>query len=379
MMMLPTNWFRTLPSATAALLVSMLAFNPASSSADDHGLLADFDLSKVVGTEEAKCKQCHPSEVAQWEKTTHAKSLQRLKYEGNSKKYADALGISADALMGDSICAKCHGTTAKRDGAVKVISGVSCESCHGPAQDWLKPHGEYFDGMTFKDLAGLRSDREKETADHREQREKAVAEAGMIRPQDLHSLARNCLDCHLVDNEKLVAAGHKAASSFELVSWTGGEVRHNFFMDKDDNAAAPSLWMKTTGGTAKERDRVKFTVGTLTQIEMALRRRADATHPAYIPQIGGIFAAANGRLAQIAAVAPSPETGQAMGLVAPMLGTLFVGQPNDKMTYGPAAETVGDLAGKVSDSADGKSMSGLDALVGAVPPHYSQQYLQNQK
>ena len=375
---LPTNWFRTLSSANA-LLVSMLALSPVSVQADDHGLLSDFDLSKVVGTEEGKCKQCHPSEVAQWEKTTHSKSLQRLKYEGNSKKYADALGISADALMGDSICATCHGTTAKRDGAVKVISGVSCESCHGPAQDWLKPHGEYFDGMAFKDLAQLRSDREKETAGHREQREKAVTDAGMIRPQNLHSLARNCLDCHLVENEKLVAAGHKAASAFELVSWTGGEVRHNFFMNKDENATAPSLWMKTTAATAKERDRVKFTVGTLTQIEMALRRRAVATNPAYIPQVGGIVAAANGRLAQIAGTAPSAETGQAMGLVAPMLATLFVGQPTDKTTYGAAADTVGGLAAKVSESADGKTMSGLDTLTGVLPPHFSQQYLQNQK
>ncbi len=124
---------------------------------------------------------------------------------------------------------------------------------------------------------------------------------------------------------------------------------------------------------------MKFTVGTLTQIEMALRRRAGASNPAYIPQVGGIVAAANGRLAQIAGVAPSAETAQAMGLVAPMLGTLFVGQPNDKTTYGAAADTIGGLAAKVSGTADGKTMTGLDALTGALPPHYSQQYLQNQK
>ncbi len=51
MMTLPTNRFRTLSSTTAAILVSMLTLNPASTSADDHGLLSDFDLSSYGGAE----------------------------------------------------------------------------------------------------------------------------------------------------------------------------------------------------------------------------------------------------------------------------------------------------------------------------------------
>ncbi|MDA1164642.1 MAG: multiheme c-type cytochrome [Planctomycetota bacterium] len=339
------------------------------------GLISDFDLSKVVGTAEANCRQCHPSEVTQWEKTTHFRSTERLKYEGNSKKYADALGISGDSLAKDSLCADCHGTKAQRNGEVSVISGVSCESCHGPSKDWLKSHGEYHDGMAFKSLDQLRSDREKESPEHRATRLESVAKAGMIRPQAIHSLASNCMDCHIVNNEKLVAAGHKAASNFELVSWSGGEVRHNFFMDKSTNAPAPSLWMATEKRTAAQRDRIKFTVGMLAQIEMALRRRAAAKGPNYVPQVGALVAQLNGRLLQINGVGPTPQTEQAAGMVAPMMGLLFVAQGSDKDTYSKAADKLSELAKQLVEGNDGSKLQGLDAVTGLVPPHFSQQYL----
>ena len=357
--------------ACAALCLLLV---PAVSNAD--GLISEFDLSKVVGTEEAKCAKCHPSEVAQWEKTTHFKSTERLAYSGNSKKYADALGISADALKGDSVCADCHATKAKRGDAVAVISGVSCESCHGPSKDWLDSHGSYSDGYQFTSLESLRTDRKKETAGHKSARLKSAADAGMIRPKDIHKLGKNCLDCHMVDNEKLIAAGHKAFSAFELHSWSGGEVRHNFFMDAKTNAAAPSLWMEEEGRTAAQRDRIKFVAGTLTQIEMGLRRRANAKNPAIIPQLGGNILATNGRLSQIIPGAPIPEVLQSAGMVGPLAGTLFAPLPTDQATYTAAADKLGAAAKKVVETNDGSALGGLDASIKALPLHYSTQYKQ---
>lgn len=354
------------------LLVAAMMTTSAVVAGD--GQIGDFDLSKVVGTEAANCKKCHPSEVAQWEKTTHFQSVQRLKYEGNSKKYADALEIEADSLMKDSVCASCHATQAKRDGAVSVVSGVSCEMCHGPAKDWLESHGTYHEGMKFESLEKLREDRQKETDAHRAARLTSVEEAGMIRPGDIYALAKNCVDCHIISNEKLIAAGHKAASNFDLVSWSGGEVRHNFFMDKDTNAAAPTAWAATGNRSAAQRDRLKSVTGTMVWVEALMRSRAKATSPVFIPQVGGLIAAGNGKLAQINGLGGTQETFTVAGKVAPALGTLFIPQQDDGKKYEAIADEIAELARQFADSNDGSTLVGLDAIIKSVPPHYSQQY-----
>lgn len=332
---------------------------------------AEFDHSRVLGLTKADCKKCHVSEVASWMKTVHFLSPeQRLyKYEGNTKKYADALGIGREELLSTSACADCHGTVALEAGKKKVIAGISCERCHGPAggeDGWLNPHQSYHESMKIP--------REQETAEHKAARHKRMDDAGMIRSTNIYGLAKNCYGCHLIGNEKLVVAGHKAASTFDFVSWSDGEVRHNFFMDKNTNAAAPSLWMDTENGTAENRKRVKFVVGALVQLETALRRRATATNPAIIPQYGGIAAAANGKLAQINGVAGTPETFAVAALAGPLLGTLFVPMPTDKDTYTAAADKVAAQAQAFVKAHDGSKLAGLDALIQATPPHYSQQY-----
>lgn len=336
----------------------------------DHRL----DPADVVGVSEANCKQCHPSETTHWQKTSHFNSLDRLKYSGNGKKYADALGITAADLATTSVCADCHGTKKETDGIAMAISGVSCESCHGGAKGWLAAHSDYGLGHEFTTLAALRADRGQETAEHREMRLSTTAAAGMIRPDTLHDLATNCLSCHVVDNEKLVAAGHKAASSFELTSWLNGEVRHNYFVDPEVNADAPSLWMENTESTAAERDRMKFVVGALAQNEMLLRARAKTSNPAIIPQLGGQIAAGSGKLAQINAISGTPETQVVAGKLAPIMGTVFAPLPTDETTYSGLADEVRDQTKLFIQSHDGSTFVGLDGLIKAISPHYSQQF-----
>lgn len=351
--------YATEPKASASTFV-------ATSSENKHE-----EISKTMGVTAADCKKCHPAEVAAWMKTVHFQSPdERLyKFEGNTKKYAQAMGLTQADLMGDSMCADCHGTQVIRDGQVKVISGVSCEKCHGAAggkDGWLNRHQSYHETMPIS--------RAEETPEHRAARLKFCDQAGMKRSSNIYGMSKSCFKCHIVGNEKLIAAGHKAASAFDYASWTDGEVKHNFLVDKTKNADAPSLWMERTGGTAENRRRVKFVVGTMVQLETALRRRAETTNPAVIPQISGIIAAANGKLSQINAVAPTPEVQAVISLITPMFGTLFAPLPTDKETYTKAADEVAKQAQLYAEKYDGSKFQGLDSVISQFPPHYSQQY-----
>lgn len=61
-----------------------------------------------------KCKLCHKQEHDSWMTTVHAKAWNTLKPEEQKK---------------DS-CSVCHSTG--KDAAGTLITGVQCESCHGP-------------------------------------------------------------------------------------------------------------------------------------------------------------------------------------------------------------------------------------------------------
>ncbi|QDT26311.1 hypothetical protein Enr10x_16120 [Gimesia panareensis] len=325
----------------------------------------------IMGVTAADCKKCHPSEVATWMKTVHFQSpeLRLYKFDGNTKKYATAMGLTSAEMLGDSLCADCHGTKAVRDGQVKVISGVSCEKCHGAAggeEGWLNRHQSYHASMPIP--------RAQETAAHRAARLEFCDQAGMRRSSNIYGLSKACFKCHLVGNEKLIAAGHKAASAFDFVSWTSGELKHNFLVDKTTNADAPSLWMERTGGKPEDRRRMKYVIGTLVQLETALRLRAQTTNPAVIPQISGVIAAANGQLTQMNALAPTSELQAVTALITPMFGTLFAPLPTDKETYSQAADKVGELARQFAEQHDGSKFASLDAMINRLPPHYSQQY-----
>src|SRR5690606_35633324 len=132
-------------------------------------------------------------------------------------------------------------------------AGVSCESCHGGARDWIQLHADY---------GGPNVTRDTESPEHREARRSASVAAGMNTPSNLYLIARQCLSCHTVPNESLVNVGqHKAGSTeFELIAWSQGSVRHNFV---------------TAGGHANipsnpARRRVMYVVGLMADLEASL-------------------------------------------------------------------------------------------------------------
>jgi len=104
-----------------------------------------------------------------------------------SKQIADALRIKDPAI--DNRCTSCHAPlhdvpSALRDSGFRVGEAVSCESCHGPAEHWLRSH-------TRPDYT--HADR--------------VA-AGMRDLKNLYVRANACIACHQTVAQPILKAGH---------------------------------------------------------------------------------------------------------------------------------------------------------------------------
>ncbi|MDG2391325.1 MAG: multiheme c-type cytochrome [Planctomycetaceae bacterium] len=250
-------------------LSSAFSGNPeqaASSDASKNDSVATYHTSTmavfnspehIVGA--ASCKECHKAEHATWTATVHSKNFARIGSPSGQK-------ISA-AFGNTDACLKCHSTphapTAKFD---SPQVGVSCESCHsaaGGSEGWFKLHSNY---------GGEGVKRGDETEAHRKERLAACDASGMIRASNVYALAKNCYSCHVVADEKLLAAGHKPGhSDFDLIPWMQGEVRHNFQVDQTVNAESPSLLKARDGITTEQRKRVLLVVSRMVELETLLR------------------------------------------------------------------------------------------------------------
>lgn len=210
------------------------------------------DAAKVMGP--GKCAECHRLETKAWKDTYHSKSFKKLPRAKAAKKIAKAMGYRR--MKAGELCMSCHFTNEIRNGRKRPTAGVACESCHGGAKNWIRVHSGF-------------SGKKKNTESKGEMRRRwAKAEgAGMIRPDNLYQLSKNCFSCHLVSEEKLVnEAGHPAGSPFELVSWSQGEIRHNTWYNRG----------KQNEPAGKNRSRMLYVVGAAVELEMALRGLATA-------------------------------------------------------------------------------------------------------
>lgn len=203
---------------------------------------------KVVGNQ--KCIECHENEIKAWKSSKHYKNKD-LHTVPKASEIAKRMGINNPALVRTSpLCTQCHFTVQKLGNSpAKAISGVSCESCHGGATDWLDVHN-----------TGDRREKN-DTQSALVKRENKSTALGMLYPKLFHKVAENCFSCHIITDEKLVNVGGHPASSldFELASWVAGEVRHNFFLDSSKNAPTP-----------KNRRRMFYITGLLLDMEYSL-------------------------------------------------------------------------------------------------------------
>lgn len=232
---------------------------------------------RIIGPYDAQdgCEKCHVKELASWQASRHFNSMDLLYKDGEvparaagflkTMREKDPEGISAslDPRM-SARCAKCHATTyvrPERDAGLPAW-GVSCESCHGPAEHWVHKHS------AFK-VSGRLTATEKQKAEKPEDRVLRLKEAsdhGMVRGDDMLRMARNCLGCHIVGDPGLLNhAGHRSGTvGFDYMWWSQGEVRHNFLVGESNAEASPA------------RRRAMYVVGALAGLESSARAYAKA-------------------------------------------------------------------------------------------------------
>lgn len=299
------------------------------------------DVSKIVGPE--ACGECHKDEVAVWKETHHSKGFFDRHRSDEALAILEKLG-SKRGMKRDKDCKSCHYTEMIPEGKTraKPSFGISCESCHGAALDWIDIHNDY---------GGKDVKREQETPEHKAMRRKNAIAGGMIHPDDIYSVAANCYSCHTVPNERIVnLGGHKAGSEFDLVSWSQGEIRHNFFSSDSgkDNLKA-----------SQEKRRQMLLVGRILDVEYSLRSLSKAT-------VEGDYAASFkkrtktgiARLVEVQAAISDAKLGQIIDLAnAADL------KPNNEAALLKTADSISELAKALSKAHDGTKLAALDSLV----------------
>jgi hypothetical protein len=294
--------------------------------------------AKVVGSDQ--CAKCHQQEVQQWMRTPHFATFDTLHRTPQAKQIADRLGLRA--IKRNDVCTQCHYTKQQQGERMRVIAGVSCESCHGGATDWIAIHADYGgEGVT----------KAAETAEHRARRLEESIALGMNNPHNIYLIARQCYDCHTVPDESLVnVGGHMAGSQdFELVAWSQGIVRHNFV--RTDGA--------TNGVLSPVELRVLYVVGVMTDLEYSLRAVAVATQKATFGTASAQRAARmKKRLHEIQQLVNEPLLEPALEAVSSV--ELRLGNQG---TIVAAADAVGKAAYQFAAEADGNRLSTLDPLI----------------
>ncbi len=199
------------------LLISVLLLAPA---------MAFASPDRYMGTGTCSSSNCHGS--------THARKssnvLQNeyftwLKHDKHSQAYtvllkADAKRMASLMGLGDPakepLCLKCHSTyvpsAEQRGEKYSAEDGVSCESCHGPAERWLETHAVL--GTT-----------------HQQNLSNGLADT-----VSLDKRAQLCVSCHYGDKDRrvthdLYGAGHPRLS-FELDTYGVLEPKH-WVVDED--------------------------------------------------------------------------------------------------------------------------------------------------
>ena len=290
----------------------------------------------IVGP--SQCAECHMAEFEVWKTSGHESGSKMLTRSKQAKEIAKALGIRR--IKNDSRCTSCHFTMNSGSSKPKALAGVSCESCHGAAENWLEAH------QNFGAKGALIAE---ETVAHRQQRYSDCDSAGMVRVGRVHAMAAQCLSCHVINDEELVdLAGHPDGMAFELLAWSQGEVRHNFVRGAGENASA-SLGRK----------RMLFIAGQMQTMNFSLRALASA-------EGGGSFEEQNTQR-----VLSAIETLQAMAKLVylPELETVLEGSDQWDIAAG-CSETAELIAQRVAhcsvvleNRTDGSEFEAIDGML----------------
>lgn len=298
-----------------------------------------LDPNLVLGNQ--ACVKCHAAEIQAWKQTPHAKTFDELHRRPEAKKIAANLGLTS--IKNDGRCVACHYTPQAQPGAnPHAIAGVSCESCHGGAKNWIDLHHDY---------GGEHITRATEHPQHRAQRIASSIAAGMRNPLNVYLVAQSCLRCHTTGDEQLVnVGGHSSGSlDFEFVSWSQGMIRHNFV--RTDG--------KTNEVSDPDRLRVMFVSGMIAELEASLRATAKATEKAtYGVTAAKRAARAGARVKSVAAKVPSERLNQ---IVAIFQGVTL--KLNNAAELTAAADQIAMLGYQFAQQTDGNTLNALDGFI----------------
>jgi len=310
---------------------------------------ARVDPAKVVTVE--ACGECHVSAYEVWKGTPHATTFKTMHRKERAETIAGKLGFGL--IKRDAFCFSCHYTPVINRGAIKVVSGVSCESCHGAGADWIEVHNDYGEGQTDAT----------ESVSHRESRIAQSRAAGMRRPSDLYDVAANCFGCHSVPDERLVnLGGHSTGSAgFELVEWTQGEIRHNFLESFKRGEIGPNITRPAA------RQRVMYVVGRALDLEYSLRGAAVAKgEGVYSKAMSRRVRSALSELRAVDSAASITEVGRMMAAVR----GVRVGPGNEQSLLAAADAVEGEARAFLAraDADLGSRLAALDPLVAGQSP-----------
>lgn len=339
------RWFAVTLVFVAFLLGSIAAAaNHSASAATSPAEPAD--PARVLGND--TCVKCHAGEQAVWAKTPHARTFDELHRRPEAAKIASKLGI--DSIKNSGRCVDCHYTQQNGSGLLSwasssahVIAGVSCESCHGPARDWIEAHHDY---------GGPDVTRLTESPVHRGQRIARSVELGMRNPMNVYLVAQSCYRCHTTADEELVnVGGHSAGSlTFEFVSWSQGTIHHNF-VKSDGKQNVPS---------SPDRLRVMFVAGVIAETESSLRAVAVAKEKAtYGVTVAQRAARSGARLKSLAGKLPDPRLRRAV--------EVFESVSLKLNNAGPLIDAANRLAEIGYDFAENPPRNGMEPIDRFIP------------
>lgn len=177
--------------------------------------------AKFLGANSCASSSCHGGGGAKqnqflvWSlKDFHSERPVATLATARSKQIADALQITDPTT--EPRCTSCHAPLngvpeILRGDYFRVSEGVSCESCHGPAENWLRSHTRTDYSHADRTAAGMRD------------------------LQNLYVRANTCVACHQNVATDILNAGHPQLI-FELEGQSVAEPKH-WTAEKNGNGA----------------------------------------------------------------------------------------------------------------------------------------------
>ena len=186
--------------------------------------VARDEAAKFIGSIGCKSSSCHGgagekrSQYITWsQKDFHIRAYTIL-LDARSARIGEAVGIAQP--QSSARCTVCHSpfqavAADRLTATARPDEGISCESCHGAAESWLRGH--------------TRTDWTYATR----------VSAGMHDLRNLYLRANACVACHQNVDVDLLKAGHPELV-FELDSQSNNEPKH---WREDDPATGPRSWL----------------------------------------------------------------------------------------------------------------------------------------